>query len=382
MVLLAEFLRELGAAHFNATVVEIISDDATVPSERLRGLANLRSPAAIKCCNTRPSNSSLFPHDSSSGRSNQASARRSLGRYHSEPIRIISTTIQSQSITSTALSRWTPNLSPCDKRDQLLLAPARSADRWGVTRNKSDSALLSSILPKRSRCGMTGVTNTVLRTLERKSSASKVISDMSITSSSKLRTPETVKQRASEMASEASSSDLLEDGTTIVVIEQQIEVAPRGGETRRRLEQEDQEHFIRSILESPGAIAIEERVGEKDDEEVLACCSSSTPSSCSSSISTRNVVAGAQAMIGFLLLVVQIISVELLGPVFLNVNQLLQTILETVPDSDKKSYGFVLLPRFRGVPAVTKVHVAATTIANDGSTIARKRSMSLSSLKS
>jgi hypothetical protein len=341
MVLLAEFLKELGAAHFNATVVEIISDDCKVPSERLRLLAKSRLP--IVKSNTSQANSSLLSHYSS-GRNHQASARRSLGRHHSEPIRIFKFPA-SASVTATALSRWTPNLLPGDKRDQRLVAPERSGDRWGVTRNKSDSALLSSILPKRTQC--MAVTKTVLCALERKCSASKVISEMVHVSTSRLRTPDEAKQIDPEFALEASDP---EDG----IIEQLIEVP---GETRRR-EQEGKERFIRSILDVSGATKNEEIVYEEEEE-----VASSTPRC----ITTRKVVGGVQAMMGFLLLIVQIISVELLGPVFLNANQLFQTFMESIPDSEK-GYDLVI-PLFGVVPALAKV----AAIATDGSTISQKR---------
>ncbi len=303
MDLLAEFMRELGSTHFNATIVEIISDNARSPSERLRKCTPRRRPLVRddeKTC--RECRISRY----SCGR--PPSAHRSLSRYHSEPIQISPLVF----LIPTGSSRWAPSTLAANVRDQILVAPQRSCDRWGVTRNHSDSALLS-ILPKRSECKT--VANHVLTSLERKCSASKVLAEM--VQASKLyslnddRFPNDEEHQVAEEC-------LLE----------QLIVIP--GATKRR-EIEGKERFIRSILDVPEEEQ-EPEAHDEDGDELLY-----TPR-CSA---TRKVLGGMQAMMGFFLLVVQIISVELLGPVLLNANHLVGTLVEALPSSEK-SYDLVL----------------------------------------
>jgi len=110
-------------------------------------------------------------------------------------------------------------------------------------------------------------------------------------------------------------------------IEQLLEVP----DTLKRREFECKEHFIRSILDVQEE-ELEPLIPDKETEELQCTPMCSAP---------KKVLGGIQAMLGFFLLVVQIISVELLGPVILNANQLIQTLLEAMPSSEK-SYDLVL----------------------------------------
>lgn len=308
MALLTEFFKELGSGHCNATFVEIVSDNAKTPSEHLRSCTPVRR--------SRPAKSSRVSRYNSGCSLPQlpSSAHRSLGRYNSEPIQISPLA----SLNPTGSTRWAPS-ALChnnNTRDSILILPTRSEDRWaGVTRNNSDSALLS-ILPKRTECKE--VPRNVLNSLERKSSASKVIGEIV-----------QVSKRSSSFSSQEIPHPTMEDSDTpsqVLLIEQLFEIPGAS----KRLDLEGKKHFIQSILDVPDADQEVFNRAEHDEDDDM---SYSNPT-CSTA---RKVLGGIQAMIGFFLLVVQIISVELLGPVFLNANQLFRTLLESIPGSSSSS---------------------------------------------
>lgn len=304
---LSDFMTELVSAHFNATIVEIISDNAKPPSERLRRSTPVYRPI-LRGDEKAMSTCRICRYDS--GCEHDTSARRYLSRYHSEPIQIS----PSVSLTPTGSSRWAPSsLSSNCIRDHVMVPPERSCDRWGVTRNKSDSALLS-ILPNRTECEAT--VKSFLPALEHECFVPDVIAEM-VQASSRMNT---LKQDQCLTAAET-------QGQQECLMEQVFAIP---GESKRK-ELEGKERFIRSILDLPD----EEEEQQAHDEESEALLH--TPR-CSA---TRKIFGGVQAMLGFFLLVVQIISVELLGPVFLNANQLLTTLLEALPSSEK-GYDIVL----------------------------------------
>lgn len=242
MALLSEFFKELGSGHCNATFVEIVSDNAKTPSEHLRSCTPLRRTRVVKSSRISRYNSGCLPQ--------QPSAHRALSRYNSEPIQIS----PSVSLTPTGSIRWAPSALCHNKtKDNILVPPARSFDRWGVTRNNSDSALLS-ILPKRTVCNE--VTRTVLNSLERKDSASKVLGEIvQVLRSDSLvpDSPPTIEDAT--------------DGPTQTLLDQLFETPG----TSKRLDLEGKKHFIRSILDVPDADQEEEvQRDECDDDDRMS----------------------------------------------------------------------------------------------------------------
>jgi hypothetical protein len=156
----------------------------------------------------------------------------------------------------------------------------------------------------------------VLNSLERKCSASKVIGEIV-----------QVSKRSSDSSLEIPHPTIEDsDAPSQVLIEQLFEIPGAS----KRLDLEGKKHFIQSILDVPDADQdVFNRAEHHEDDDM----SYSNPT-CSTA---RKVLGGIQAMIGFFLLVVQIISVELLGPVFLNANQLFRTLLESIPGSSSSS---------------------------------------------
>ena len=314
MALLSEFFKQLGSSHCNATFVEIVSDNAKTPSEHLRSCTPIRRPLVA-------TSSRIARYNSGCCLPKQPSARRCLSRYNSEPIQISPLRL----LTPTGSIRWAPSaLCQNTAKDNILVPPARSVDRWGVTRNNSDSALLS-ILPKRT--ARVEVSRSVLNSLERKCSASKVMGEI----------VQVKKSKSYSLARDTPPPTIEEedgDAPTQGLIEQFFEIPG----TSKRLDLEGKKHFIRSILDVPDADQeVIHNGGEEQDEDMAY----SSPI-CSTA---RKVLGGIQAMIGFFLLVVQIISVELLGPVFLNANELFRTLLASIPGSSRsKDHDDVFLP--------------------------------------
>lgn len=264
--------------------IDIVVDNAKLPSNYLRHTILKPALAQDSKC--------------SSKWNTHVSSRRHIGRYHSEPLSLSHASKQLQA--PKVPRRWDCDECSASGKDEALVPPQRGCDRWGVSRINSDSALLN-IMPQRSttKCE---VAQTVLSSLQRKYSASKVIANMSQSSRARLN-----------------SIDSDEDSKSI--IEQLFQIP---GETNRR-KQEVKERFIRSILE-----LAEETKGEKEDGVIVI---SARLSSCSEA--TLKIWGGVQAMISFFVLVLQIIAVELVGPILLNANDLVHTLVTaTAPSHD------------------------------------------------
>jgi hypothetical protein len=140
----------------------------------------------------------------------QDSKQRKINRYHSEPIMIES--LHESTMTP---CRWAP--TPLHQQmDPRLVVPKRTKDRWGVSRN-NHSAFSLLKAPKRTNC--MPVISSVLSTLQRKISVSKVISEMA--HSARMR------QQQQQQKLPALEHEIIEDPQSI--IEQLIEI-PDGNE--------------------------------------------------------------------------------------------------------------------------------------------------------
>jgi len=330
MALLNEFLRELGAASFDEKVVQIVSDNAKAPSKRIRRCAMLRQP--LPCSSPQDYDSSMhFRYGSD--RVSPYSARRSLSRYHSEPIHTSQPVFPDVDVPNGS-SRWAPTL-PHQRRDELLVAPQRTWDGWNMRRNYSDSALLS-VLHKGTHCS--AESKNVLRSLQQNCSASNLISE--VAHASRLRP---VREDRMEDASEHEKEDATESG----ILEKPV--SPPGGS--KQSEQEDKERCIQCIVDVSGGARVEADGPKNQDKDkrwpVLKCV-----------ISSRNVLGEAHVMMRFIFLVVHTISVELLGPVVFNANQLLLLVfLEGTPNMDQNQV--LALPLLGMSSESTKVEVVA-----------------------
>jgi hypothetical protein len=175
-----------------------------------------------------------------------------------------------------------------------------------VSRNHSDSSLMKA--PKRTNC--MPVTSSVLSTLQRKCSASKVISEMAHSS----------RMRQQQQKLPAFEDEIIEDPESI--IEQLIEIPDE-----KRRQREGDERFIRSILETNDNIYEEE---------------SRLPGV------TRRACDLLQAILGIFIIIFKVISLELVGPAVRNSgSQLLHTLLVAIPMSESNEESReLILPLF------------------------------------
>ena len=276
---LETFLNDL----LGSAEVHVVNDNARIPSRRL-----LVSLARARLMDASMNNS----------------VDRSLYRHHSEPIAVVKS-IQSPVSTRRRLlpNRWSSSSS---KTASIPAPPKRTEDRWHVCRNHSDSSLFKA--PKRTGC--MPATPSVLSTLQRKCSASKVIADMA--NSARVR-------KHTELNFE---DEITENPESI--IEQLIEV-PDEGQRRQR---ECDERFIRSILDT------------SDDSPI-------GPRSQYSKGATGRIFDTLQSILGIILIVMRVIASEMLGPAVRNsAMQLFDTIMLCLPMSERAADGELLLPLF------------------------------------
>jgi hypothetical protein len=144
MSLLCQFLQD----SFESSISSIIDDNAKTPSDQFREYVQLKclscpGPASAQCCPRHHTVSSVAP----------ANAFRVMNRRHSEPLQaaapsssgdVPSVLLNRRPSFSTAVNRWEAAIKdhPDRRRDVMLRMPTRFVDKWGVTRNRSDSALL------------------------------------------------------------------------------------------------------------------------------------------------------------------------------------------------------------------------------------------------
>jgi hypothetical protein len=288
---LQDFMRDfLGSAQ--DTEIEIVSDDAKFPSANLLAIQRPTRPLNTLC---------------SSGWA-QCSDQRLIHRHHSEPLvrKLYSNPPQ---LTQ---SRWATTLPQQQKFDHQLVVPKRIQDRWCMSRNHSDSELLRS--PKRTSCPL--ATQSVVASLQRKCSAfNKVVANIAGNESHIRALQET-------LHSIDDDADVFEEDPE-PLIEQLIEGVP---DEHKRAQQEDNERFIRSILD----------LTEEDEVEE----ESPTPSVSA----TRKIWDILQAMFGFILtIVIKIVTMEFVKQVVLNpANQLLQKLFRAAPPTLRESSQHVL----------------------------------------
>jgi hypothetical protein len=114
MSLLCQFLQQ----RFESSISSIVDDNAKSPSDCFRDYIHLHHP-----CYSSPQSQPTLR------------TTRAVNRYHSEPLHVC--------ITETGVSRWAATKEPVAvEKDQMLRMPRRVVDRWSVSRNQSDSALL------------------------------------------------------------------------------------------------------------------------------------------------------------------------------------------------------------------------------------------------
>jgi hypothetical protein len=287
------------------TEIEIVSDNAKFPSANLLAIQRPTHPLNTLC---------------SSGWA-QCSDQRLVYRHHSEPL----VRKAYSNLPQLIQSRWATTLPQQQKFDHQLVVPKRSQDRWCMSRNHSDSALLRS--PKRTSCPM--VTRSVVASLQRKCSASKVIADLANATHihALQKTLHAIDDGDDgddgdgDDDDDVDVDDVFEEDTELL-IEQLIE----GPDEHKRRQHQDNERFIRSILDFP-----EDKVEEESPTPSLS--------------TTRRIWDIIHAMFGFILIVIKITTMEFVGQVVLNpANQLLQTlIVAALPTIRESSHLFLPL---------------------------------------